>query len=80
MNRLVAILILGAILTIGITFFVNVMGATDAGVDMTGSDYEDEYNSVTDISIASISLMKLLPIIIGICALILGVSCLKKYA
>ena len=80
MNRLVAILALGAILTIGITFFINVMGATDAGVDMTGSAYEDEYNSVTDISIISLSLMKILPIIIAICSLVLGVVGLAKYA
>jgi len=79
MIRLISLLMVGAVITIGISFFVMTMGAVDDGVNMSGSDYEDEYNSVTDISIISIILMKFLPIIIGVCALILAVAGLKKY-
>jgi hypothetical protein len=79
MIRLVSLLILGAVITIGVSFLVMTMGAVDDGVDMSGSDYEDEYDSVTDISIISIILMKFLPIIIGVCALLIAVAGLKKY-
>ena len=79
MLRLVSLLIVGAVITIGISFLVMTMGAVDNGVDMSGSAYEDEYNSVTDISIISIILMKFLPIIIGVCILLVAVAGLKKY-
>jgi hypothetical protein len=79
MMRLISMLIVGAIVTIGISFFVMTMGAVDSGVDMSGSAYEDEYDSVTDISIISIGLMEFLPIIIGVCVLIIAVVGLKKY-
>jgi len=78
--RLVSLLIVGAIVTIGISWFVMTMGAVDNGVDMSGSAYEDEYNSVTDISIISLSLMKYLPICIGAAVLLIGVVGIKKYA
>ena len=78
--RLVSLLIVGAIVTIGISWFVMTMGAVDNGVDMSGSAYEDEYNSVTDISIISLSLMKYLPICIGVAVLLIGVVGIKKYA
>ena len=79
MIRLVSLLIVGAIVAIGVSFFVVTMGAVDNGVDMSGSDYEDEYDSVTDISIISIILMKFLPIIIGVCILLVAVVGFKKY-
>lgn len=79
MIRLVSLLIVGAIITIGVSFFVMTMGAVDDGVDMSGSAYEDEYNSVTDISIISIILMKFLPLFIGVAILIVGIAGIKKY-
>lgn len=79
MLRLVSLLLVGAVITIGISSFVMTMGAVDDGVDMSSSAYEDEYNSVTDISIISIILMKFLPIIIGVCALLIAVVGIKKY-
>ena len=78
--RLVSLLIVGAIVTIGISWFVMTMGAVDDGVDMSGSAYEDEYNSVTDISIISLSLMKYLPIFIAVAILLVGVMGIKHYA
>jgi hypothetical protein len=80
MIRLIALLIIGTIITVGISFFVMTMGAVDNGVDMSGSAYEDEYDSVTDISIISITLMKFLPLIIGVCVLLIGVVGIKKYS
>jgi hypothetical protein len=80
MTRLVSLLAIGAIVTIGLSLFVMSMGALDDGVDMSGSAYEDEYNSVTDISIISLSLMKFLPICIGVAGLLIGVVGIKKYA
>jgi hypothetical protein len=78
--RLVSLLIVGAIVTIGISWFTMTMGAVDNGVSMGGSAYEDEYNSVTDISIISIGLLKFLPICIGVAVLLIGVVGIKKYA
>ncbi|HUX55910.1 MAG TPA: hypothetical protein VMV77_02975 [Bacteroidales bacterium] len=80
MTRLVSLLAIGAIVTIGLSFFVMTMGAVDDGVSMGGSAYEGEYNSVTDISIISIGLLKFIPIIIGVCVILIGVVGIKKYA
>jgi len=80
MTRLVSLLAIGAIVTIGLSLFVMSMGALDDGVDMSGSAYEDEYNSVTDISIISLSLMKYLPIFIAVAILLVGVMGIKHYA
>lgn len=80
MMRLISMLIVGAIVTIGISFFVMTMGAVDSGVDMSGSAYEDEYDSVTDISIISIGLLKFIPLFIGVAILIVGIVGIKKYS
>jgi len=80
MTRLVSLLAIGAIVTIGLSLFVMSMGSLDDGVDMSGSAYEDEYDSVTDISIISIGLLKFLPICIGVAVLLIGVVGIKKYA
>lgn len=79
MMRLISVLFLGAVIAIGTMFFVTTMGAIDDGVDMSGSDYEEQYDTVTDISIISISMMEFLPIIIGVIALLIAVAGLKKY-
>lgn len=79
MIRLISVLFLGAVIAIGTMFFVTTMGAIDDGVDMSGSDYEEQYDTVTDISIISISMMEFLPIIIGVVALLIAVVGLKKY-
>lgn len=80
MMRLISMLLLGAFVTIGVSFFVIIMGAVDDGVDMSESEYEDEYDSTTDLALISIGLMKFLPIIIGVVVIIIGVVGLKKYS
>ena len=79
MIRLIAMLGVGAVVTLGVAFLVMTLGAADDGVDMSGSDYSDEYDSITEISIISLILSKFLPIIIGVCALLIAVVGIKKY-
>ena len=68
-----------AILILGTMFLINILAATDSGVDMTGSDYEDQYDSATETSIVTISFLKFLAPILGVCVLVASFFILKKH-
>lgn len=78
-GRLLALMFVGAISTIGLILFVGILGAIDDGIDMSGSDYEEEYNSTTEIAQGATSFMSFLPYILSVCILVVGVAGLGKY-
>jgi len=78
MAKLLPVVFMAAILIIGIPYVVLIMGATDEGADLSGSDYEEQYNSTTDTSIATISIMQFMPFVVGILALLIVVAGIKK--
>ena len=49
MAKIFGILIMGIILTLMASYTVAMFGATDEGVDLTGTDYEDQYETQTEI-------------------------------
>ena len=81
MMRLVMLLCVGGLITIGLMFLVAVLGSTDDGaaVSMAGSNYSSQYDSITEVSIIGLILTKPLIIIVAVCSLIVAVVGLKKY-
>ena len=53
-------------------FMVTTLAATDEGVNMTDSVYEDQYNSITTTSQASMSIMEPISIFLGIIILMIA--------
>lgn len=59
-------------------FMVTTLAATDEGVNMSGSDYEDQYNSITITSQASMTIMEPISIFLGIIILMIAVVGIRK--
>ena len=80
MKKLLEVAAVGALLIIGTTFLIYMMAATDEGVDVEGTAYEDQHNSSTDLAILTISIMKFIAPILGVVGLIVAVFYIKKVA
>lgn len=78
MSKLLPIIFLTAILVIGIPYVVIIMGATDAGVDLSGTDYEEQYESTTETSIATVTILQFMAFVLGVVALVVSIGFLKK--
>lgn len=63
---------------IGMTFMVAVLGATDEGVDMNGSVYEDQHDSITTTSQLSMTILEPIALFLAVIMLIVGVVGLRK--
>lgn len=59
-------------------FMVTTLAATDEGVNMTGSDYEDQYTSITTTSQASMTIMEPISMFLGIIILMIAVVGIRK--
>ncbi len=75
--KIIPLVFLAVMFVIGIPYTVAIMGATDEGVDLTDSDYEGQYDAVTETSITTISLVQFVPILIGVTILIIGIGYLR---
>ena len=62
-TKLFGIIIMGVVRTLMASYTVAMMGATDEGVDLTGTDYEAQYEAQTEISLANNAILGVLPII-----------------
>lgn len=80
MKKLLEVAAIGAMLILGTTFLIYIMAATDDGVDLTGTDYEDQYDSSTDLALLTISMMKIIAPILGVVALVVAMYYIKKAA
>lgn len=79
MGKVLTLAMGAAILILGTMYLIHVLAATDDGVDMAGSDYEQQYDSATDTSIVTISFLKFLGPILGICVILASFLILKKH-
>jgi len=61
-----------------IMFMVTTLAATDEGVNMTGSAYEDQYDSITTTTQASMTIMEPITIFLTIIILIVAVVGIRK--
>lgn len=62
----------------GMMFMVATLGAVDSGVNMTGSAYADQYDSITDTSQASMTILEPVGIFLAIAILIIAAVGLHK--
>jgi len=74
LNKVLSMALICGFLMAGVIFFQGAMSATDEGIDMTGSAYEDVYDTSTVISIQSISIINVIMLIVAIMAIIMAVK------
>ena len=77
-GKVLRIVVVLGILMSGITFFMGAMSATDENVDMSGSDFEDTYNTTKTISIQSMSMMNIVMLLVIFAAIIIAVKFFGK--
>jgi len=75
-KKLMPVILLAVIFVIGLPFVAAIMGSVDSGVDLTGSDYEDQYDATTDVSTSSIGIMKVIPYLLAAVILIFAIGAL----
>lgn len=78
LDKILPSVILMGIISIFVVFFVTTMAAVDSGVDMSGSDYEDQYDAVTDSSQAPIEIIKYVPTFLALGVLIISLMFVYK--
>lgn len=75
-KKLMPVILLAVIFVIGLPFVAAIMGSVDEGVDLTGSDYEEQYDATTDVSTSSIGIMKVIPYLLAVVILIFAIGAL----
>lgn len=78
LNSVLSVLMAAAVVLVGSMFLIYTMAATDEGVDLSGSEYEAQHNSTTDLAILTMTITQFIPMILGVVGLILAVWLLKK--
>lgn len=73
-KKLMPVILVTVIFVIGLPFVAAIMGSVDEGVDLIGSDYEDQYESTTDVSTSSISMLKIVPYLLVVVILIMAIG------
>ena len=63
---------------VGMMFMVATLGAVDSGVNMTGSAYEEQYDSITDTSQASMTILEPVGMFLAIIVLMVAVVGIRK--
>lgn len=66
------------ILILGTMFLVYVFAATTDGVDMSGSDYEEQYNATTDVTILTLTSLKFIGPIFGVCVIFAALFTIRR--
>jgi hypothetical protein len=79
MGPILGLLMLVAVISIAVVFATGVFAEAEQGVNMTGSEYEDEYESITDTSILTLEGASLLPYILGVVAVVIAIALAAKY-
>ena len=72
MNQVVSLAIVVGCLMAGVIFFQGAMSATDEGIDMTGSAYEDTYDTTTTLAIQSISMINIIMLLVAVIAVVVA--------
>ena len=75
----ISVVLLLAIFIIGGVYSVQILGSTDQGVNLTGTDYEDQYNSTTDTTITSLTIMNFIPWILVVVGLFISLFMLRGF-
>jgi len=79
-ETIVGIAFVGFIVVLGVMYVTASMVSLDNSVNVTGTEYEDIYDTTTDTSIASLSLLTVVPWLVAIAAIIIALMWLKNSA
>ena len=76
MNQIITLAIIAGCLMAGVIFFQGALSVTDESIDMTGSAYEDTYDTTTTLAIQSISMINIVMLLVAIFAVIIAAKSL----
>lgn len=76
-KKILPLVFLGAMFCVGIPYLALMMGATDDGASVS-SDYQDQYDTTTDLVILTLSMAKFIVPLIGFLILIVILGVYKK--
>ncbi len=77
-GTLLAVVMIGFIVTFGIMYMTASFAVLDQGVDVAGTDYEDVYESTKDTAKVGVSFMAMMPYFLGIAGVLLALAFLRK--
>lgn len=77
-GTLLAVVMVGFIVTFGLMYMTASFAVLDQGVDVVGTDYEDIYGSTKNTAKVGVSFMSLMPYFIGVSALLLALMFMRK--
>jgi len=78
MSKILGTIILAVFVLMAVVAIPGIFGAADEGVDLTGTDYEDQYDAGTKVAIASTSLMQFVPYVLIFAVLMIGIGKFAK--
>jgi len=73
-KKMMPVILVAVIFVVGLPFVAVIMGSVDSGVDLTGTDYSDQYNATTATSTSSIGMMQIVPYIMVVLIMILAIG------
>jgi len=73
-KKMMPVILLAVIFVVGLPFVAVMMGSVDSGVDLTGTDYADQYNATTATSTSSIGMMQIVPYLFVVLILIMAIG------
>ena len=77
-GTLLAVVMVGFIVTFGIMYMVASFAVLDQGVDVVGTDYEDVYDSTKETAKVGVSFMAMMPYFLGVAGVILALTFFRK--
>jgi len=77
-GTLLAVVMVGFIVTFGIMYMTASFAVLDQGVNVTGTDYEDVYDSTKETAKVGVSFMAMMPYFIGVSGVLLALAFLRK--
>ena len=78
MSKIVPMLALMVVITVGMSYMYGVLSANDDNINVTGTKYEQAYESNTAVQSATSQLFTPVAFLLGLGMLIITISVLKK--
>lgn len=77
-GTLLAVVMVGFIVTFGIMYMTASFAVLDQGVDVIGTDYEDVYESTKNTAKVGVSFMAMMPYFLGVAGVLLALMFMRK--
>jgi hypothetical protein len=78
--RIIPLVFLLLVFSISVPFSINMFAESESGTNMTGSQYEEQYNSTVGISKVYLSEMKFVGLIIALAIIVVIIALAVKIA